>query len=53
MAIESVATKLILIGDGRVGKTSLCSHLRTRTIPGTAHIFVLEPSLELIALQLD
>ena len=35
MAIESVATKLILIGDGRVGKTSLCSHLRTRTIPGT------------------
>ena len=33
MTLESIATKLILIGDGRVGKTSLCSHLRTKSIP--------------------
>jgi len=40
LTIDSVATKLILIGDGRVGKTSLCSHLRTRTIPGTYSLTV-------------
>ena len=38
--MESIATKLILIGDGRVGKTSLCSQLRTRTIPGTYNLTV-------------
>jgi small GTP-binding protein len=32
LAIQEIATKLILIGDGHVGKTSLCSHLRTQAI---------------------
>lgn len=40
MTLESIATKVILVGDGRVGKTSLCSHLRTRTIPGTYSLTV-------------
>ncbi len=40
LAIDNVATKLILIGDGRVGKTSLCSHLRTKTIPGQYNLTV-------------
>ena len=34
LAMDNIATKLILIGDGRVGKTSLCSHLKTKTISG-------------------
>ncbi|MFX0086917.1 MAG: GTP-binding protein [Candidatus Hodarchaeota archaeon] len=33
MAIQEIATKMILIGDGKVGKTSLCSNLRTQSIP--------------------
>lgn len=33
MAIQEIASKLILIGDGQVGKTSLCSHLRNQSIP--------------------
>jgi Ras-related protein Rab-11A len=38
--MENIATKLILIGDGRVGKTSLCSHLRTKSIPGKYNLTV-------------
>lgn len=33
MAIQEFATKMILCGDGGVGKTSICSHLRTQRIP--------------------
>lgn len=40
MSVQEFATKLILIGDGRVGKTSLCSHLRTQRIPGTYDLTV-------------
>ena len=32
--------KVILIGDGRVGKTSLCSHLRTKRISGNYDLTV-------------
>lgn len=31
---------MILIGDGKVGKTSLCSNLRTKRIPGTYELTV-------------
>ncbi|NHJ02844.1 MAG: GTP-binding protein [Candidatus Heimdallarchaeota archaeon] len=34
MSTHDIATKLILIGDGAVGKTSLCAHLRTQKISG-------------------
>ena len=34
MSNHDTATKLILIGDGAVGKTSLCTHLRTKKISG-------------------
>ncbi len=40
MAIKDITTKLILIGDGMVGKTSLCSHLRTQKIPGNYELTV-------------
>jgi Ras-related protein Rab-11A len=40
MTVQEVATKLILCGDGGVGKTSLCSHLRSQRIPGSYDITV-------------
>jgi Ras-related protein Rab-11A len=40
MAIQEVATKMILCGDGGVGKTSLISHLRSQRIPGSYDITV-------------
>ncbi|UCE14185.1 MAG: GTP-binding protein [Candidatus Heimdallarchaeota archaeon] len=40
MAVQDFTTKLILIGDGRVGKTSLCSHLCTQRIPGKYELTV-------------
>ncbi|MHA1213839.1 MAG: GTP-binding protein [Candidatus Hodarchaeales archaeon] len=40
MAAEAIASKLILIGDGKVGKTSLCSHLMNKRIPGRYEITV-------------
>ncbi|MFW9903610.1 MAG: GTP-binding protein [Candidatus Thorarchaeota archaeon] len=40
MAVQDFTAKLVLLGDGRVGKTSLCSHLRTHRIPGTYDLTV-------------
>lgn len=40
MAVQDFTAKLVLLGDGRVGKTSLCSHLCTQRIPGTYDITV-------------
>ncbi|MFX0122067.1 MAG: GTP-binding protein [Candidatus Hodarchaeota archaeon] len=40
MAVQDFTAKLVLLGDGRVGKTSLCSHLRTQRIPGTYDLTV-------------
>lgn len=40
LAVQEIATKMILIGDGKVGKTSLCSHLRTQSIPSVYDITI-------------
>jgi small GTP-binding protein len=40
LSVQDFATKLILIGDGAVGKTSLCSHLCAQKIPGTYDLTV-------------
>ena len=40
MAFQDFTAKLVLLGDGRVGKTSLCSHLRNQRIPGTYDLTV-------------
>ncbi|MHA2226179.1 MAG: Rab family GTPase [Candidatus Hodarchaeales archaeon] len=40
MAVQDFISKIILIGDGRVGKTSLCSHLRTQRISGSYDLTV-------------
>ena len=40
MAVQDFISKVILIGDGRVGKTSLCSHLRTQRISGSYDLTV-------------
>lgn len=40
LATQDFTAKLVLLGDGRVGKTSLCSHLRTQRISGTYDLTV-------------
>lgn len=40
METQDFTAKLVLLGDGRVGKTSLCSHLRNQRISGTYDLTV-------------
>jgi small GTP-binding protein len=40
MTMNDLAAKICILGDGAVGKTSLCSKLRTQRIPGTYELTV-------------
>lgn len=40
MTLNDLAAKLVILGDGAVGKTSLCSNLLTQRIPGAYELTV-------------
>ena len=40
LTMSDLAAKICILGDGAVGKTSLCSNLRTRRIPGKYELTV-------------